>query len=764
MHKKFTENILTFRWPLALGLILITLWLGDAIFRLQIDPSTESLFNKSSPEYKEYKEFSEQFGSDYMIAVAMATPDLFTQESLDLLRRITDVFQKFPQVERVLSLANANDIKHKFMGIKVEPALGEYYAGERRPEELRQEILENELYRNNLISSDGKVANILVYLKTSGEDRASSGIFIKSMKEFLKANEKPGVAFFVAGAPIEQYDFIGYIRKDQLIFIPVITLLLVLTTWFIYRSFACMVLAMTIVFMTLTWTMGSMVLLGQDLNLVSSLLAPVIMIVAIVNSIHLMNLFFEIRMHHPSLNEAVALTMSELGAACFLTHFTTVLGFASLAISPVPAIRVFGYLSALGTCYSYAIETLVTPLLLLILPYRGHSERPNDHAFNKFIVNLLEQLQMRWKWLIVIATIAVMVLSIIGIRRLEVDTSLIKQMKSDTPLAIATHFIDENLTGVYVLGFILRRKDGAPLTDYQSLKRIETIKEFLEAQPEIVKVNDITTIIKKINQAREDSPEGYKIPEEELRLKAYFKGLAEAGDADLLKIVTPDFRQVRLEARMKAVGTEEGARMEERVLRYLDATIRDEFEYSLTGNIVLLGKMAKGLVQSQMNGFGFAFLSILFLISLMFRSLWMGILASVPNVLPILAAYGFMGFMHIELSTPTAMISSIVLGMVVDASIHFLHRFRMEFEQRHHYMQAMHHTFRNVGQSLIVSTVILCIGFASSVFASFRPTILLGVLTGLTIFLALIYTLVVLPVCIVIFKPFGPPRLFRQRR
>ena len=206
---------------------------------------------------------------------------------------------------------------------------------------------------------------------------------------------------------------------------------------------------------------------------------------------------------------------------------------------------------------------------------------------------------------------------------------------------------------------------------------------------------------------------------------------------------------------MKAVGTREGAIVEDETREYVATHFGNDYEYHLTGNVVLLGNVAKNLVRYQLRGFAFAFLSILIVITIIFRSIKMGLLAAIPNILPILAIYGFMGYVNIEVSSATAMISSIVLGMVVDASIHFLHRFRREFRQRRHYIHALHHTFRNVGQSLMISTAVLVVGFASSIFASFRPTIYLGLLTSMTIFFALVCTLIILPVCLVTFKPFG---------
>ena len=735
------------------------------MFRLQIDPSMETLFVKNSPEYLYYQEYRKKYGSDHMVAVAVSTTDIFTRANLRVLKKLTEEIATFPNVERALSLSNAIDIRHKLFGIKVEPVMEGLLEGKRSLRKFKKNVLTNELYLNNLISEDGKVASILIYLKPSGKNLRRSGSSIEKLRKYFADNERPGLEFYIAGSPVEQYDFVKLIRRDQFTFVPMITLLLVVTTFLIYRNAACMIVSMSTVFMSLIWTLGTIAILRQPLNLMTSLLAPVIMINAIVNSIHLINLFFEIRYHHTSLRKAAVLTMEQLGVPCFLTQFTTILGFISLALSPVPAIQGFGIFSALGTLYSYIIELILTPLLFPILPYRRLSEAFHEkHLLRRIIIGFIEKLDLKWKWWVLVLTLASAVLSVQGVSLLRVDNNLIRQLKPNLPLAVATNFIDRNLTGVYSLAFVLRRKDGGTFADYETLQQVDRFKVYMEAKPEITKVNSITTLIKKINQAKEDDKDKYLIPEDNELLERYFKGILESRDPEVFKLISPDLKEIRLDARMKAVGTTQGALVEDTARRFLTEDLGKYFEYHLTGNVVLLGKMAKGLVDNQVQSFGFAFASILISIILLFRSIRLGLLAAIPNLIPIIWVYGTMGFMAIELSSTTAMISSIVLGMVVDASIHFLHRFREEFSRRFHYLQSLHHTYRNVGQALVVSTLVLAAGFASSIFASFRPTIHFGILTSLIIFLALLCTLVILPVCLLMVKPFGPQKLFKRRR
>lgn len=766
MFRRMALGVMHFRWPMTLLLVLITLILGGSIFGLQIDPTAEALFNKNTKAYRQYREFSEKFGSDQMVALAMETPDLFTLPQLLFLKELTAKLESMPQVERVLSLANVMDVRPKFIGVKVVPALKDVYdlhGDEEDVAKARKMILSNELYVNNLVSADGKSANTLIFLKSESSNKESNGTFLRILLEALDRAETEKRRFYVAGAPMEQYEFIRLIRRDQLIFVPAISFLLILSTWVIYRNFACMVLAMAIVFMTLIWSMGTISLLGDQLNLVTSLLAPVIMIVAIPNTIRVINLFFEIRGHHTSFKESVMKTMDELGIPSFLVQVTTIFGFFSLSSSPVPAIRSFGLYAGLGSAYCYIISMIGLPILLSILPFRPKQEAvEKEDKMNQFLVAFVERIQFRGKWWILAGTLLLTGYSLVGIQHIKVDTGIIQQLKPDSRLAKATRFIDEHLTGVYSLGFVFERADGKSMDDPAVLKKIDAFKTFLEKEPVIAKVNCVTTLIKKVNQAREGGESGYEIPEDEGRVKLYFKKMMEKNDPELWKMISHDLKQVRLEARMRAVGTTLGAQLEDNALAYLKQNFAPDLKYYLSGNVVLLGHMSKILVSSQMNGFIYAFISILTLVTVFFRSLKMGLLASVPNVLPVLFIYGIMGFLQIDLSTATAMISSIVIGMTIDASIYFMHRFRLEYQRRHNYLEALHYTLQSVGLSLVISTSILSIGFCSSLFASFKPTVYLGIFTALSMVFSVICTLVVLPMILIFTKPFGRQKAFHS--
>lgn len=763
LFRRLAEVILFLKWPLFLVFTLVTLLFGFAVPQLKIDPSTEALFAKNTPEYQFYQDFRKHFGSDHLIAVAIETSDYLTLTNLRWTQALTTILSSDARVDRVTSLTNAMDVRHKVLGVKVEPVIEGVLEGEKPIEELKKEALVNPFLLGNLLSKDGRVGAILIRLKAKPEDPTFLQGYVGDLRHLLDSFPWPGAHFYVAGSPVEQNDFIVAIRRDQMFFIPAVALFLILASFFIYRNIPSVVVAMSIVFVTLIWTFGTIALLGRSLNLINSLLAPVVMIISIPNAIYLINLFSELRPHHPGVRESISLTLQHLGIPCLLTSATIMVGFLSLTLNPVPAVQDFGLFASLGTGYAYLISMTLTPLLLPILPFqRGLKMSDDGHFFNRVVISYLERIEFHIKWVLVIGTVLLMAVSVMGIKKIRVDTNLIRDLRADSPIAVASRFIDKNLTGVYSLGISIARQDSEPLLTVVTLQKLDELAQFLETQPEIAKVNSLAMIIKKIHEARVGEASAFRIPDEEGTLQDYLSRMAESDNPDFWTFVSRDFKRMRLEARMRAVGTQRGRVLEDRIWKHVAQRFGDKYEVKITGSVSLLGQMSERLVSNQMESLGVAFVVILGLISIFFRSLKMGMLAAIPNLIPMVALFGLMGFLKIELSTPTAMISTVVLGIVVDASIQFLYRFRHEFDERRHYLQALHHTYRNVGQAMVVSTLILVFGFSTSAFASFRPTVYFGLLTGATILIALICTLVLLPVVLVLLKPFGPQETFSR--
>ena len=236
MFERLSRATVYFRWPLFIIFVGVTVFFARQMPGLVIDPTMDSLFIKNSPEFQYYADYRARYGSDQMVVIAMATPDLFTQARLSKLEDLSKAVSEFREVEHVYSLASVMDLKHKFLGVEMVPAIDSAMTGYRKMSDLKKDILANELYVKNLVSADGKHATILIYLKP---ELARSGLdrdFVGKLQDTLKHYQSRDVQFFLAGAPVEQVDFINMINRDQFVFVPLIVLLLMISIYLIYQS------------------------------------------------------------------------------------------------------------------------------------------------------------------------------------------------------------------------------------------------------------------------------------------------------------------------------------------------------------------------------------------------------------------------------------------------------------------------------------------------------------------------------------------------
>jgi hypothetical protein len=283
---------------------------------------------------------------------------------------------------------------------------------------------------------------------------------------------------------------------------------------------------------------------------------------------------------------------------------------------------------------------------------------------------------------------------------------------------------------------------------------MDTLQQFLEGFPEITKTLSLVDLIKRLSQAdHDDNPTFYQLPEDESTLSEYLDLITGSEDREYLRFITQDLTLARISCRVKAVGTDRSQQILREVQTYLDEAFQKGEEVHVTGSMLVLSNMSTYLVSNQIKSMAAALPLILISMGLLYRSAFIGLISAIPNLVPILIVYGFMGWVGIELSVPTAMISSIVIGLAINNTIYFLSRFKLAFPKRRDYLEAIQVTLKNTGRAMISSSIILILGFWVGIFGSFKPSIYFALLTGMTLLLALISNLVILPLSLIIFRP-----------
>jgi uncharacterized protein len=718
---------------ILIGLTLVAL---VGVSRLTIDPASAQLFIRPSAAYQVYEHFLATFGSDETLLVALYDPvqPIVTPDGLTAVRQLTRALTDLPQVAAVLSLTNAPDMSRLDI-TSFGMALPRVVEGETLSAQQLAALQHNELVMGTLLSRDFHTAGIVVVPNDTITAPVARQDWIAAVRQVAHQQAHQGRQTYVAGTPLERSDVTHYLERDQQLMVPLVFVVLLVITWSIYRIKRFAVMPLLCVLLSLLWTMGIVGFAGRPLNVVTALLPPVVMVVSVSVAIHLLNQFLDELGAGARGVEAVHNTVSHVGTACFLTTLTTTLGFFSLLVSPIPAIREFAFFAGLGVLLSFVVSMTCVPIALL---RSGQvSAARLRHLQEGWIEALLDRLVY---WVAahrqnVFGGSALMVLVLVpGAWYLTEGTDIVRALKPQAPLRVSTEFIERHLTGAHSLEIVVQLPETASLMAPATIRQTLDFAHWLRAQPGVTAVYSPWEPLRAVRA-------------ELLAQDAQLTALAA-----LLPLALPldawlDGRgqQLRLSARVTAMRSDQLLALADTVLQQ---AAQRQLQVQMTGSNYLLAQMSRTLVQTQTRTFGLATVLVLGSIALALRSWKLGCIAALPNILPPLMLFGLMGWCGIAVSTATAMIASVVLGLIVDDTIHLLHRYTSERAAGYAPLPAVERSLRSTGRALLSTTLILTLGFWVGVFGSFQPTVHFSFLTGLTMILALVVELLMTPAVI----------------
>lgn len=751
--------LLSWRRLALLAVAVVTGVLGWSALTLRIDPGVESMIPSGPGDLTRLQAFQALFGSDEIVVLAFHSERLFSRESLERLDQLTRRVAALPHVARVLSPTNVRDLDGDELGPVPVIPYGQVTAGKLTPEGLGERLGSHPLFGGLLVAKDARTAAVLVELDEAPGATDSRRHLVADLRR-LAAQAGLGSGAFVAGIPVEKVDVATYIARDQMIFVPLVFLILAAMTAVLYRHPVGMLVPLTTVTLALVWTLGVFGLAGRALNPVTSLMTPVILVMSLEGTIQLLNQYLIARVHGLARPAALEQAHRRMRLPCFNAALTAAIGFASLLTLPIPAIRDFGLFTAVGIMIGYGLTIALTPLLLASLP-----DFPPRviHAFEVGPVERRLSGVVRWvsqhRATTALTVGVLLVLSVLGVARIHVETDLVRSLRHASPLAAATRFIDAQLTGVNSVEIIVPAGTG-PTPDI--LEKMALLEDAVRRLPEVRKVTGLPDLLARVNRAMHRGNDSYaRLPDGTdagADVADYVEALGKEAPADLHRFLADGAggrATLRINARVPALDT---ARSQALFAQIRDAADRVGLpDVTLTGNFVVFSNMSTTLVHHQIQGLAVALILILGVMAVQFRSIRLGLLCAIPNGAPVLMVYGLMGWSGIALSVPTAMIASVVIGTIVDNSIYLLAPFRDAFRREANYMTALTEMVRASGRAVVFSTVTLAVGFWVGVFSAFVPTVHFAILAGAAFLLGLISQFVLLPLSLLLLQPLGRP-------
>jgi predicted RND superfamily exporter protein len=724
------------RWQLAVLILLVCLT-GVALYgvtQLRVDPSNARLFPQHGVDAAVYQRFLATFGSDEAILVAFhdAQHSLLTPEGLGAIRRLTQDLAALPHVAMVHSLLQAKDVSQLRLtpfGIAVPSLIPATPLTSDEVEAIRH----HSQIIGSLLAPDLQTTGILVVPEPTAMAATNREGWLAAVRTVAAQHATHGRQTYVAGTPLERSDVTHLIERDQRRIIPLVFVVLLGVTYSIYRVKRFAALSLACVLVSLAWTMGSIGFLGVPLNVITSLLPAVIMVVSVSVVIHLVNQFVDEVEAGTSGAEAVERAVRHVGAACLLTSLTNAMGFFSLPVIQAPAIQEFGLFAGLGVLLAFVATMTCAPLLLL---HMGEVASIRWQHLKAGRLEIALVALTRWvathRRVVFLGIGALLLLMLPGIVRIEEGTDIVRALKADAPLRVSSEFIDRHLTGVHALECVVQLPAEADLMAPPVIRQVLTFAQWLQAQP------GVTAVLSPWEPLR-GVPPALLADDEQLKVLATLLPLGLPLDAWL----DTRGKALRLSARVTTMDTS-------RFLALVEHTQQQAASLHLplqvTGTDYLLAQMSRVLVHNQVASLACAVVMILGTITLALRSWKLGLAAAVPNLLPTVMIFGLMGWLGIELSTATAMIASVALGLFVDDTIHLLYLYRhARQEEGRETFDAVAYAVQHAGRAVLFTSLILALGFWAGLVGSFKPTIAFSFLMGLTMLCSVVTELLVTP-------------------
>jgi predicted RND superfamily exporter protein len=774
------------RW--AVLSICLLLLVGCYLLSLgtRFDNSFQAYFDPDDPAYAAYLQYRDDFGSDEVSYLLYEAPNHpHGPWNLEVMRKIqllTETLEEeVPFASEVTSLVNVEFMDGVPGGIEIYELLEDWPESQQALLEIRDKVLDKPLYVGGMVSRDANYAAIVIEMEKSSIDPVEEirldpdggdglenlypQVPHRKIEEILARPEYRGIEFHHTGdVPLNAV--INTISQSEgwsllLICSVVIAILLLLFFW----SFIGVVGPLAVAALSVLVSLAVVALIGWELDLMFGMLPTLLLTVGVANSVHIIS---EFRAYHAGLGdrrEAVRRTLYLVGTPCLLTSLTTAAGFGSMSIAPIKAISHFAMYSAAGVI---AALLLSLSLLVVFLSFgrrfrrRPATEREKLRAKGgrrfKQALEAVARFDVRFRRAMLVSFAALFLFSILGVARLEVDSNFLTDFSEDVPVRQATFFADEVMGGTN--SFVYLIDTGAPdgIVDPAVLREIERLQAEADQQIDVVvKTYSIVDILKDINRSFHEGDPAYQVLPETRELVAQYLLLYEmSGGEETEEYVSADYSRANLELRCRWTESSRLARMAEELDHYLERHPLQASTVSATGIGSLWLELMNYITQSQIRGFGLAFAAIATMMCLLFRSIRIGLLTMLPNLLPAALILGVMGWLQIPLDYVKLLIAPVAIGISVDDTIHHVTRYRHEFLRSGDYREALFASMTDVGRALFITSAALVLGFLVFLFSVMDSQTTFGVLLASTIVVALAADFFLMPALVMTFKPFGP--------
>jgi predicted RND superfamily exporter protein len=736
------------------AVVLLTAFFAYHAQHIRIDSSIESLLPQDDPEKQYYDEVRQLFGSDEVAMIGLIADNVYAPQTLQKIKRLTEAIRQLPEVKSVLSLTNAKDL---IATVAEEDTLliPEIPATAAAVEEIKQKLTQMPLYLKNLVSADGRAAAITItFLDSITPDEFIRRGVDDEIQAIVDRENGPEQLYYT-GLPHFKAYAAKAMRQDLIKLLPLTLLLIIGVLFLSFRSWRGVLLPTLTVVVSLLWTVGIMVLAGSRLSVGTIALPPLVLVVGVAYSVHVVAEYYELARPGRPVNEVVLETVRAVNIPVFIAALTTVLGFLSLLVNRIVSIREMGLYSSVGITLAFVFSTVLVPASLALLPLPSRRADLHSSPLSSALQGLIRGI-MRRRGSVLVACFVLSALSVWPIPSIRVGSNFLSLFRESHPIRQATDIMSRHLVGNTIFWVVIDGKEPDIMRKWDTLRRLKDLQLYIDALPGVDKTLSFVDYCEVLEKGlQEIPPEGQTalVPQPEQK-PTFWDNPAQLDDvmqlaslyaSNTTNVVNPTYSRANIIVRTSLSSPSEIAATVEQIQRFAQAHFPPELRVHPTGNVILNTRTTSGLITGQIESFTLTALIIFVIMASMFLSIRVGCIAMLPNLFPILVFFGLMGVSGAVLSLSTNTIASIMLGIAVDDTVHLMTRLSSAVRTTSDQEQALLQTYATVGKPAVYTSVVLFLGFLSLCLSTFVPIQEFGFLSAITIVVALAGDIVLLP-------------------
>ena len=792
MLSNFYQNTVL-KNPKSIFLLLIITLLSFGYFTkdFRLDASSDTLLIEGDPDLEYLREVTQRYGSkDFLVLTFSPDEEMVSDASINNLLSLKYKIQSLDWVHSVITLLDIPLLDNSDAPLQERLENFKTLKDEGVDKQRGfKEILNSPVFRNFVISEDGKTSGIIVNIKKDIlkdiENKTDQEIEIYKdklkkknhenilqIREIIKSYKDIG-KIYLGGIPMIADDMMSFIKSDIIVFGLGVFLFIIATLWFVFKKLIWIIVPISSCFFSVIIMTGLLGLLGWKVTVISSNFIALMLILTMAMNIHMSTRFLQLKNDFPDSSnfEIISITTGKMFWPIIYTVLTTICAFLSLIFSGIKPIIDFGWMMTFGLITSFVVTFTLLPTLLSFVS--DNSVEINENKESK-ITSFFAKISNNNKNIIFTLTGIVIILSVLGISRLEVENSFINYFNKNTEIYKGMKLIDEKLGGTTPLEVILKfpnqdknksdeddefedwgegenKDDEKYWFTKDKIDKIDSVHNYLDGLPAVGKVLSFSSIIQVATQLNNNKPLGT------LEMGVLYSKIPESIKKE---IIDPYISIKDNEARisLRIIDSQDGLRRND-LIKKINLDLKDQLnlndeEFKLAGVLILFNNLLQSLFKSQILTLGLVMIGIFAMFMVLFRNIKLSIIGVVPNFIAAFFILGIIGLLGIPLDMMTITIAAITIGIAVDNSIHYIYRFKEEYLKHQDYEKTLKICHSTVGVAILNTSITIVFGFSILVFSKFIPTIYFGVFTGIAMLLAMVSVLTLLPSLLLLSKPF----------